>query len=81
MSSNLNLLTYVAVDGDWSEWSPWERCFGYNEQDGSISEQCLCRSRSCDQPEPRFGGAQCIGARFQVINCSGELHYCYYYLN
>jgi chondroitin sulfate proteoglycan 4 len=58
--------TDFPVDGKWSEWSPWESCHA-NEMS---SEQCQCRTRSCDNPRPSTGGAPCLGPRIQVVNCT-----------
>jgi len=63
----------ITVDGEWSEWSSWETCSGFSSPGGSTSDRCLCRSRSCDQPKPRFGGLSCFGERIQVTNCSGKI--------
>ncbi|CAC5418366.1 Adhesion G protein-coupled receptor B2,Coadhesin,Thrombospondin-1,Adhesion G protein-coupled receptor B1,Mucin-like protein,Hemicentin-1,Adhesion G protein-coupled receptor B3,Thrombospondin-2 [Mytilus coruscus] len=46
---------YCPVDGSWSEWSEWNNC------------TYLCggglqfRNRTCSDPEPQFGGKDCIG--------------------
>ncbi|RUS77227.1 hypothetical protein EGW08_015019 [Elysia chlorotica] len=33
-------------------------------------DQCLCRSRSCDNPKPAFRGEVCTGPSMEVINCT-----------
>ncbi|KAK7492766.1 hypothetical protein BaRGS_00016071 [Batillaria attramentaria] len=55
-------------DGDWSPWSSWSKC----QQVGGdpMVDQCLCRSRSCDNPEPTNGGRPCAGASIEVANCT-----------
>ncbi|KRY43552.1 Netrin receptor UNC5C [Trichinella spiralis] len=59
------------VDGSWSEWSRWTDC------------QTNCnrvRRRFCDNPAPRYGGANCFGPEQQLRNCTdglctpGKLH-------
>ena len=57
------------VDGDWSAWSSWSNC---RHVGGANTEQCKCRHRSCDNPEPQFGGKHCTGASVEVSDCTGE---------
>jgi len=66
----LNLFT--AVDGGYCEWSPWQRC-------NNVTGGCLCRTRSCDCPQPRFGGRQCEAGspQLQIVNCTGVWSYFY----
>ncbi|GFO00393.1 semaphorin-5a [Plakobranchus ocellatus] len=56
------------VDGGWSDWSGWEVC----RQVGldPMIDQCLCRSRTCDNPRPAFNGQTCTGASMEVENCT-----------
>lgn len=53
------------VDGGWGRWSSWSPC----KQSGS-SDPCMCRHRVCDSPRPARGGAECVGARTEVSNCT-----------
>ncbi len=44
-----------SVDGMWSQWSGWSSCSlscGGGQQ---------ARARQCDDPAPKYGGAQCAG--------------------
>ncbi|XP_066274928.1 uncharacterized protein [Branchiostoma lanceolatum] len=52
-----------AVNGNWSEWSPWSPC------DRSCGVGSKTRSRSCDNPEPLYGGANCSGTSEDVQTC------------
>ncbi|OQR78231.1 semaphorin-5A-like [Tropilaelaps mercedesae] len=54
------------TDGGWSHWSNWAPC-GHVASDG---EECLCRQRKCNSPEPTNGGAVCQGKDLQVTNCT-----------
>ena len=58
------------IDGVWSEWSPWEPC-KQMVPDPSAGE-CLCRTRSCDNPKPAFRGKSCDGSVVEVTNCTGK---------
>ncbi|PVD36119.1 hypothetical protein C0Q70_03092 [Pomacea canaliculata] len=64
--------TEYPQDGGWSRWTPWSKC--QNVGGDSMMEQCLCRSRSCDNPQPINGGSPCIGAsmEFMVSGQSGR---------
>ncbi|XP_078695686.1 coadhesin-like [Branchiostoma floridae x Branchiostoma belcheri] len=44
-----------AVDGVWSEWNSWSNC------DVTCGVGHQTRNRSCDNPEPLHGGANCTG--------------------
>uniref|UniRef100_A0A3Q2CT39 Hemicentin-1 n=1 Tax=Cyprinodon variegatus TaxID=28743 RepID=A0A3Q2CT39_CYPVA len=52
------------VDGNWSQWSPWEEC----------SQTCgqgnKTRIRSCSNPPPQHGGRPCLGKAVEAIMCS-----------
>ena len=58
--------TFNTVDGKFGPWSAWFKC--HNPVDDS---SCLCRQRSCNDPEPKCGGFPCVGETMQVSNCSG----------
>lgn len=60
------------IDGMWSEWSSWETC-QQTVPDPSAGD-CLCRTRSCDNPKPAFGGKSCVGSAVEVTNCTGTHH-------
>lgn len=57
---------FSVTDGGWSKWSSWRSC----------SETCgggfQMRTRSCDAPKPKYGGAQCKGSYYQTISCNTE---------
>ena len=57
---------FSVIDGGWSTWSTWRSC----------SENCgggfQMRTRSCDAPKPKYGGARCRGNYFQTISCNTE---------
>ncbi|XP_029929330.1 semaphorin-5B-like [Myripristis murdjan] len=76
-SSNMNQWTQnitdcpvrnLTQDGGFGPWAPWQPC-NHNDGEGSVSS-CVCRSRSCDGPAARCGGAECKGPTIQVANCS-----------
>jgi len=45
----------VVVNGNWSDWTEWANCSVACEMTGGKTN----RSRTCDNPEPQNGGAQC----------------------
>ncbi|TRY54176.1 hypothetical protein DNTS_030451 [Danionella cerebrum] len=49
----------VAVDGNWSCWSPWSSC----------SSRTHHRSRVCNNPAPQNGGVPCEGAQDDTEDC------------
>ncbi|KAI8492290.1 hypothetical protein Bbelb_301870 [Branchiostoma belcheri] len=52
------------VDGGWSNWGPWSDC----------SETCgvgsRSRSRTCTNPVPANGGADCVGSAQEAQQCN-----------
>ncbi|XP_058985154.1 semaphorin-5A isoform X1 [Musca domestica] len=54
------------IDGAWSSWSNWYKCSKNGNDDGD----CLCRSRTCNNPSPRNGGKDCEGITTEVTNCT-----------
>ncbi|WAR29713.1 HMCN1-like protein, partial [Mya arenaria] len=54
------------VDGAWSEWSEWSQC----EQTCGQSRQV--RIRTCTNPPPQQGGADCIGDKHDFRTCVGQ---------
>merc|ERR1712140_72645 len=54
------------IDGGFSAWDEWGPCTvecGGGDQ---------TRSRRCDSPPPRFGGADCVGELFECQRCNME---------
>ncbi|WAR29644.1 TSP2-like protein [Mya arenaria] len=54
------------VDGAWSEWSEWSQC----EQTCGQSRQV--RIRTCTNPPPQQGGADCLGDKHDFRACVGQ---------
>nr|XP_032820576.1 A disintegrin and metalloproteinase with thrombospondin motifs 4-like [Petromyzon marinus] len=65
-------LVQVPVDGQWGEWGAWSEC------SRSCGGGVQLSSRGCDAPEPRHGGAYCVGQRVQYRSCNtlacGDAH-------
>ncbi|CAM9852845.1 unnamed protein product [Lampetra planeri] len=65
-------LSLVPVDGQWGEWGAWSEC------SRSCGGGVQLSSRGCDAPQPRHGGAYCVGQRVQYRSCStlacGDAH-------
>ncbi|XP_060837417.1 semaphorin-5A isoform X2 [Rhopalosiphum padi] len=57
------------IDGGWSSWSTWTACT-QNVNGKESTDQCLCSSRTCTNPEPKYNGADCQGPTIQVTNCT-----------
>ena len=63
----VNGFNYLTVDGGWTEWSDWQ----------IISNTCCGDSRSqtrtCTNPAPQNGGADCVGEESQGYTCETEI--------
>jgi len=47
---------YAPIDGHWGRWSSWGAC------DADCGLGTHHRSRSCDDPPPKYGGKYCVGS-------------------
>ncbi|CAH1231524.1 CILP2 [Branchiostoma lanceolatum] len=62
-TSSLTVLPRVAVDGGWSNWSPWPDC------SVTCGAGTQTRYRTCTNPEPAYGGAECDGQAQESQDC------------
>ena len=64
--NNVRILCLISVDGAWSTWSTWSFCTKTcSDMEGGLRQ----RSRSCSNPEPKFGGLDCQGETMQTTTC------------
>ncbi|WAR26344.1 HMCN1-like protein [Mya arenaria] len=59
----LCLLVNCPINGIWSDWAAWGAC------DVTCGNGTMTRSRSCDNPQPEFGGEDCVGNATDVTEC------------
>ncbi|XP_048748271.1 coadhesin-like [Ostrea edulis] len=55
------------IDGLWASWGSWETCTvtcGGGTQD---------RFRTCTNPQPQYGGADCVGANNSTQDCNTQV--------
>ncbi|XP_066275664.1 coadhesin-like [Branchiostoma lanceolatum] len=58
---------FCQVDGGWSDWSPWSAC---SVTCGNGTET---RDRTCTNPAPAYGGADCVGLAQERQDCDTEV--------
>merc|ERR1719153_713758 len=58
--------TIDTVNGAWSSWGSWSSC---NAQSGKKK-----RTRHCNNPPPKNGGASCSGSSSDEASCKGVCH-------
>jgi len=70
------------VDGDWSQWSDWSSCNvscrSQGDADSTDPSTLIAskrRTRTCDNPAPKYGGSDCIGSVEEISECD-ELPLC-----
>ncbi|XP_052778492.1 coadhesin-like [Mya arenaria] len=59
----LCLVVNCPINGNWSDWAAWGAC------DVTCGNGTMTRRRSCDNPQPIFGGADCVGNETDVTEC------------
>ena len=57
---------YFAVDGDWSDWNEWSEC------SADCGGGTQTRSRTCSNPAPAHGGAECVGDAVETQSCNTD---------
>jgi len=58
------------VKGSFGKWSEWSTCSLNNPGFTYNGDSCSCRKRSCNNPPPANGGADCEGSDLEVTNCT-----------
>ena len=56
----------MVVDGNWALWSDWNNC---TLQCGGGRQN---RSRTCTDPQPQYGGDECVGDNVDVQTCKNH---------
>lgn len=62
-TSLLKFSSLAPIDGHWGRWSSWGLC------DAKCGLGTHHRSRSCDDPPPRYGGKNCVGNSSSSQSC------------
>ncbi|KAG9347916.1 hypothetical protein JZ751_003933 [Albula glossodonta] len=52
------------VNGGWSAWSSWSQC------SRDCSRGIRSRKRTCNNPEPKYGGIPCLGPALEYQECN-----------
>ena len=66
-SENMNLALqsyYNSVNGGWSDYGAWSDC------SADCGGGTQTRTRTCTNPAPAYGGADCFGEATETQNCS-----------
>ena len=56
----------ISIDGEWSAWSAWSAC------SVSCGSGTQTRTRTCTNPAPSCGGAECVGDSSQSQSCNTQ---------
>ena len=71
LPTNVDLLLlyripYFTVEGEWNSYSDWSECSA--KCDGGFQ----ARTRHCNNPVPRGGGADCVGKDLETQACNTQ---------
>ena len=58
---------FASVNGNWALWSDWNNCT--LPCDGGTQN----RSRTCTDPQPQYGGDDCVGNEADVQTCNAHI--------
>jgi len=62
----MGLLQPCPIDGGYTTWGEWSEC----------SVICgggqMTRERNCTNPEPQYGGADCVGSNSDTATCNTQ---------
>lgn len=61
------LISFLLVDGGWSDWSNWTECTV------TCSGGVRSRTRECNKPSPQYGGQYCMGNSSDTEACNTEV--------
>ncbi|XP_072169938.1 LOW QUALITY PROTEIN: uncharacterized protein [Diadema setosum] len=56
--------TFNPIDGNWASWSSWDNCS--TTCGGGVQN----RTRTCTNPSPKYGGANCTGDSWEMQGCN-----------
>ena len=66
MQFKIGKLLSFAVNGNWGEWSSFSRC------SVTCGEGTQTKTRTCNNPDPQYGGADCEGESEESQSCSAD---------
>ncbi|KAL5247218.1 hypothetical protein ACHWQZ_G019166 [Mnemiopsis leidyi] len=64
MLCEVQAFKFVSVDGGWTDTDTWSSC---TKRCGTGTQN---RTRTCTDPVPQHGGADCVGIAFQTRDCN-----------
>ncbi|KAI8497501.1 hypothetical protein Bbelb_248070 [Branchiostoma belcheri] len=71
LDDTADLTILYPVDGNWSDWGSWSSC------SVTCGEGMWTRSRTCTNPAPANGGADCVGQAQESGTCNvGDIWVC-----
>merc|ERR1719369_2201158 len=60
------------IAGKWGSWGSWSSCNGSPIPMKNNKNNCgKSRMRTCSDPAPKNGGADCLGKGHEITSCSG----------
>ena len=64
----------ILVDGMWGSWGSYGTCSISCTASGSTATGTYTRTRSCDDPAPKYDGKQCVGSGSQSSSCTSSTY-------
>ncbi|XP_063430248.1 uncharacterized protein LOC134712536 [Mytilus trossulus] len=61
------------IDGNWAAWSAYDACSVTCNPIGTNTNGLQARTRNCSDPEPEWGGLQCVGSDTESQSCVSSI--------
>ena len=72
-SSKQKLKIQILEHGSWSQWTDWDSECQKSDVDSNVWRKS--RTRTCTDPEPKYGGDDCNGIATESIECDPSMYF------
>ena len=72
-NSSKKLKIQILEHGSWSQWTDWDSECQKSDVDSNVWRKS--RTRTCTDPEPKYGGDDCNGIATKSIECDPSMYF------